>query len=238
MIAPYFAELTRAVSVPRLARYRSSSGTDLETAVNYLWNMAVAETFCTSLNALEVSLRNSIHDAFTAEYGTEFWFRHPHFRSNRGLNNELVRVESRLGLPTTSGKIVAEIHFFYWTTILSRSFHKSHWNPNKAALLRTVFPYLRGPKFRRDLIYDQYNLIRMFRNRVFHYEPLLYGFALPGQPVVPLEAMHDNIITALGWISPEFQQSVRLVDRFDDVWTNGKMDIEVNLKNYLGDAQP
>jgi hypothetical protein len=108
------------------------------------------------------------------------------------------------------------------------------WNPNHAALLRAVFPHLQGRQFQRQLIYNRYNAIRLFRNRVMHHEPLLFGFSLPRQQTIPLLTMHRNITQAIGWTSPQLQASVALVDRFRHVHVNGRNDVETALKGYLG----
>lgn len=237
MVAQYVADLTREVSSPRLARYRPLGGSDLDMAVNYLWNMALAEAFNPSLAALEVGLRNSIHNALTDRYATDRWFSHQDFASNRNLGRELTRALDRLGGPNTppaAGQVVAEFHFFYWTTILSGYYHRLLWNPHRAALLKTVFPHLTGHQFQRHQIHERYNTIRMFRNRVMHNEPVLFGFVHAGKRMVPLAAMHRDIVEAIGWASPRLQASVSLLDRFPDVHLTGRSGLEAALKRLLG----
>ena len=46
----------------------------METAVNYLWNVALAESLFCSLNAVEVALRNGLHNALTQHFGTAVWY--------------------------------------------------------------------------------------------------------------------------------------------------------------------
>jgi hypothetical protein len=236
-VMQFFADFNLEVSSARLATYRRASGSDLQTVVDYLWNMALAEALSPSLAALEVGVRNSIHDALTAFYGTDLWFYDRDFIGNRILDQELARAVGRLGghaARPSAGRIVAELHFFYWTTILSGYYHAALWNPDHAALLRAVFPHVHGPQFRRDRIHQRYNIIRMFRNRVMHHEPLLYGLALPGQPVITLAAIHGNIIEAIGWSSPRLQAAAAILDRFPDVLTHGRSTLEHGLKRQLG----
>lgn len=74
MVAPYVAHLESLVSQPRLERERPQNSDDLETAINYLWNVALSEALLQGLSAVEVGLRNSVHRGLTAELGTEYWF--------------------------------------------------------------------------------------------------------------------------------------------------------------------
>ena len=69
---------------------------------------------------------------------------------------------------------------------------------------------------------------------MFHHEPLLFGFTLPGQPRIGLNVMHDHIVEAIGWVSPELQSTIRLLDRFPSVSGAGDLAIRVELKQYLG----
>ena len=205
-------------------------------AVNYLWNMTLAEALHPGLAALEIGVRNSIHNALTAHYGTDQWFSPPHFTGNRNLGREFNRAIGRLGGPAsqpTAGRIVAELHFSYWTTLLSGFYHRLLWHPNRAALLKTVFPHLTGQMFQRRLIHDRYNTIRIFRNRVMHHEPLLYGFALPGKPTIALNTMHNDIVDAIGWVSPQLQSSLGLIDRFPGVHRHGRATVEAALRQHL-----
>jgi hypothetical protein len=237
VVSQYIAGLTREVSAPRLAKYRSPGGADLDMAVNYLWNMTLAEAFHSSLAALEIGLRNSLHNALTVRYNTAYWFNHADFTSNRNLKKELKRANDRLGgtvPPVSDGRVIAELHFFYWTTVISRDYHRLLWNPNRAALLRTAFPHLSGTQFRRDLIHQRFNTIRIFRNRVMHHEPLLYGFAVRGQPIITLPTMHSYIVEAIGWVSPQLQASLALIDRFPQVHAHGRTTVAAQLKSYLG----
>lgn len=237
MIARFVADLAGEVSPPRLAKYRPPGGADLDTAVNYLWNMTLAEALYPSLAAVEIGLRNAIHTALSTRYGTDHWFRHHDFVSNRNLGRELNRALATLGgrvAQPTAGQIVAELHFFYWTTILSGYYHRLLWNPNHAVLLRAVFPHLTGRQFQRSLIHLRYNTIRMFRNRVMHHEPILFGFTLPRKPTISLITMHRDILEAIGWTSPRLQASVALCDRFPAVHHTGRAMIEQSLRDHLG----
>jgi hypothetical protein len=78
MQANFSDQLRRAISHERLDAYRQrgSSSDDAELFAHYAWNMALSESLYTPLQCLEVSLRNSIHDAASAQFKTDAWFWH------------------------------------------------------------------------------------------------------------------------------------------------------------------
>jgi hypothetical protein len=229
MVATYLADLRQTVSSPRLDEYRPTGGSDLDMIVNYFWNIALSEALYPGLAALEVSLRNSIHHAFSAHFRSDQWFYRPGLLEPRQLRDfaaARLTLYDKHGNQPSSGRIVAELSFSFWITLLSRNYHQNLWNPNRAALLHAVFPTLAGPGFRRDHIHRHYNNLRFLRNRVAHHEPIW------NRPT--LLSDHQNIHTAIGWINPNLLVTVQSLDRFAAVYANGRADIEARLKTQLG----
>lgn len=74
MLATFVSDLERLVSPARLERYRPANRDDLETAVNYLWNVALSEALMQSLSAVEIGLRNAVHNMLTTQHGSEYRF--------------------------------------------------------------------------------------------------------------------------------------------------------------------
>jgi hypothetical protein len=71
------AGLEPSLSVERIARYRptqSVDDADLETLVNNMWNMALADSLHCCLGAVEVALRNTIHSTLSDHFGTPTWY--------------------------------------------------------------------------------------------------------------------------------------------------------------------
>ena len=94
MVAQLLTELQPSISPARLQRYLSSTGDPLETAVNYLWNIALAEALYCSLNTVEIALRNGLHDTLTRHFGVPNWF------DRRGLlepsqGNDVAKAKTR-----------------------------------------------------------------------------------------------------------------------------------------------
>ncbi len=174
MVSTVFADLARGVSKPRLAKYRPQNGSDFDTIANYFWNIQLSEALYPGLAVLEVTLRSSIHDALTAREGTDMWFRmllepgqlRGYAETHYMLYNRLRRKHP------TSGQIVAELTFGFWTTLLSQPYHQTLWAPGKSALIKNVFPHLPKTPSNRHFFHQRYNDLRMLRNRVMHHEPI------------------------------------------------------------------
>jgi hypothetical protein len=224
VVTQFVADLQRVFSQERLDAYRPAGGSDLDMVVNYFWDIALAEAIVPCLHAAELALRNSIHDAFTAHYGTDMWFYQPAVLEP-GQLGELSRALGQLSrrrAQPTSGRIVAELTSGFWVAVLSDPYHQRIWQPSSFAMLRTVFPH--SDTLPRQDIQNRFNAIRKLRNRVFHFE------AIWDRPHLLRE--HADIHEAIGWISPTLQQAILAVDTFPQVAV-GRAQVEANLKAHL-----
>ena len=69
------ASLERAISSERIGTYLRACGGDLVSAIQmYEKNTALSEALYGVLQALEVTLRNSLHRELAAHYGVDNWF--------------------------------------------------------------------------------------------------------------------------------------------------------------------
>ena len=110
MVASYLSSLRQTVSSSRLDEYRPRGGSDLDMIVNYFWNVALSEALYPGLAALEISLRNGIHDALTNDRGTDLWFYEPGLlepRQLREFSNARFNLFRDHGNQPTTGRIVA-----------------------------------------------------------------------------------------------------------------------------------
>ena len=217
----------------RLARYRHAGATDREVAINYLWNIALSESLYPSLHVLEISLRNAIHNAAAAEFGSELWFDEAGLLRKR-QPDDIVKAKlnvARNNKSQTSGRIVAELSFGFWTTLLSSTYDLHFWRRNKYAILRTSFPFFSSPHSSRSLsqrrihIHQRYNAIRTLRNRIFHFEPI---WDYPN-----LSERRADILEAIGWINPQLRDTVDRHDRFEKVMRDGQTEVEQMLDGWL-----
>lgn len=224
MVQAYITNLERGVSRPRLSKYRPHNGTDLEMAVNYFWNIELSEALYPGFAALEVTLRSSVHEALTAREGTDMWFRtrlEPgQLRAYADAYLNLLR--DLKGQHPTSGQIVVQLPFGFWTTLLSQPYNQSLWAPQKSALFKAVFTHLPPVPNNRHFVHQRYNTLRLLRNRVMHHEPILFRHDLYKE--------WDGMIEAIGWINPTIRDSVLVIDRFDATFRHGKARIEAALR--------
>lgn len=222
MVAPYVANLERLVSKPRLDKYRPANRDDLETIVTYLWNVALSEALLQALSALEVGIRNAIHNTFIAYVGTPYWFQAILLPDDmRFVNDAWKRLSKRHKQPPSPGKIIAELTFGFWPYLVDARYHDLWWD-NKAALFRATFPHIptRLPPHQavvRKTIYERINRCQKLRNRVMHHEPIFAGLSLLNLPSAPLMDVHRDIIEMLAWIDPDLATALAFVDRFPDI---------------------
>lgn len=227
MATQFAANLHLPLSQIRLEGYRPQpSGSDLDMLTNYFWNIDLAESLVPCLHAVELALRNSIHAAFTAHYGTDMWF----YQEDVLQSGQLVQFANGLREVAKkpkplAGRIVAELQFGFWVTLLSGPYDQEIWANSNFTLLRTVFP--NAPTLSRDQAHKRFNPIRQLRNRVMHHEPIW------DQNKINLTQRHQEIHEAIQWISPTLGQAILAVDNFKVV-INGKAQVQAGLKTHLG----
>ncbi len=209
MQTEYVHQLRRAVSDQRLEPYRRQAlDDDLEVYGIYAWNIALCESLYPALNSLEIALRNSIHNAATAEFGDENWFDSLSLsKTKRALQSARYDLENlgKTGDGVTAGKLVAQLTFGFWVGLFDSHYEQQLWSK----LLRPVFPNIPRKLRTRRVLSDRLHRVRRMRNRVFHHEPIWYWQDL-GQH-------HQDIIETIDWINVAMVWFVGTLDRFQEV---------------------
>ena len=219
----FFQKIEKSISQSRLSTYKnhSSCTNDKEIIINYVLNAKISENFYFLLQNLEVSLRNAIYDSFKLHYPTsDFFFLHETDSRNRYKSKKekhsrecwkMICAAKHNILNRTSineGKIIAELNFGFWTTILLSTDIKysNMWRK----IFNEVFP---NYKVVHSIHSDKANIgkvlddIRQFRNRIFHYEPIFNQ--------TNLNQIHSDIIEILGWINKDLQALTISFDEFN-----------------------
>jgi hypothetical protein len=167
VVQQFVAGLDPWVSTERLESYRLPGDSDLQMVVNYLYNLALSEALYTPLSFLEISLRNSLHANLMAFFGTSTWYDLPNaLEPSEQLN--VRRVQGRLanlGKLVTPGRVVSELSFGFWVSLLSGPYDATIWRPHKAIVLKSSFPNIPRPLRQRKTIYDRYNALRPPQSR-------------------------------------------------------------------------
>jgi hypothetical protein len=207
------AALRDALSSDRIDSYRQDqSDTNLDLLERYFWNMALSEALYPALQALEVALRNNIHDAASQLYGTPTWLtRQPtplYFLEEDQVTTAIGRLQRRRKT-VTAGRIVAELNFGFWTSLLDRRYERRLW----PQILPDVFPNLPRRRRTRHTVSVRMSAMRQLRNRVFHHEPIWYWGNLQQQ--------HRDLGEAIRWLDRALADTVTLVDRFPTVFAQG-----------------
>lgn len=233
LLAQYLADFERTIGRERLDAYRVPAGDDLEMLANYVWNMTLSEALYPALDGIEIALRNSIHAAAVARFGTDRWFDTqavlPLKANELKALTDAKRSLSRRGRPLTPGRVIAELHFGFWINLFNAPYEQFLWSPQpgRTNLLRATFPYVPRAFRARQRLRDHLDKIRRLRNRVFHHEPI-WNWNLPN-----LSDQHGQIIDAIGSISPRTRQVIDIFDRFPNVYRQGRLSYRVRLAQIV-----
>lgn len=228
MVAGLVASLKLPISDLRLESYRPPNGSDMDMLARYFWDIELSRAIMPAIHAVELSLRNSIHDAMTAHFGgDELWFYRPGVLEPGQLGQfaKALTDLSQRKAPPTPGRIIAETMFGFWVTMLSNPYEQRVWQPNGFAMLKSAFPHLHGRSIKS--VHQHYNEIRKLRNRVSHHE------AIWDRPNLSQE--HANILDAIGWISPDLRSTIIHFDGFPAAYDHGRgfVSIQQELQTYL-----
>jgi hypothetical protein len=202
------AAILLAISPDRFGTYLNAAGHDQDRALKlYLWNAQLGEAFHIPIQAVEVSLRNSINAGLTNTYGQDWW-------QNKDLEAildeerraDLMQVLRRIRnreLDLNTGQVVAGLSFGFWVGILDGRYNPPIWG----AQLRAAFPHFPKGRSRKSLHIAVRNVATL-RNRISHHEPLIGRDTLGD---------FSNLMTLLEWICPAKAAWLRPYCRVPDI---------------------
>jgi hypothetical protein len=213
-----FTDIEKHISRPRIGRYLSISGNKTRAVKLYKANIKLSQAFHPLLSIIEVVLRNSINEAIGAHFADADWIINqttgfmasPSLRGSRFyLKNQVEKTIRKLnqnGLAVTSGKIISEQTFGFWTDL----FEPHHYGLVGRSPIN-AFNHLPTTE-NRTTIAAKLTEIRKFRNRINHNESIILhrnrtDFMTPAN-------VHASIIEVFNWIDPEL---VRWIDELDKV---------------------
>jgi hypothetical protein len=216
--------LTQVLSKERVHAYRGKPAqriSDDQLFARYAWNMAISESLYPSLQLLEVTLRNTIHQAASAHFNSEYWFDLSHILQQSHEKDAVLSAKKKLSQnrkPHDAGRIIAELNFGFWTSLFDRRYEQMLW----PRLLQPAFPYLPRRMRTRANLSGRFHTIRQLRNRIFHHEPIWHW--------QNLEQQHQQTLEALAWIDPAAYAFAQTIDRFPDVYQHGIQPFEHQMK--------
>lgn len=203
-----YSTLERILSQDRLAPYLAKHGGDTNKAIeHYKANIKISESFYSGIAILEVGLRNNIDLQLKRKYGTENWFDDAAFIKDVSSFqidkiSDARRTIHREKKAVTSGKMVAELTFGFWTSLFDTKFEKVLWKD-----LRLAFPKCPKKERQRKNISSKLNSIRKLRNRVFHHESISWN-------INALDNYKKEILEGIDWLNGDlttfFKDTIRI----------------------------
>lgn len=171
----------------------------------YQSNIEISQAFYSSLSILEISLRNRINESFIKHFTNKSWYKE---NLPKELSKQIKETEVKLiksGKKPTIDRVIAELNFGFWTMLFNRKYAKYFWKP-----LLKAFPYIPRDKRKRTFVSAKLNHIRTFRNRIYHYDPIIWNI----QEVI---TKRKEIFEIMSWIEPEMAKWAKSIDTFEEV---------------------
>jgi hypothetical protein len=163
--------LERHLTEERMLPYRRATGSVVDAARLYQWNLLVSAALHEVLGILEVALRNGMdrqlqHRHTEARLAGDWWDDPARLLEDRRRDDVRTARARVRRQPVTHGRILAELGFGFWRYLLSSRYEATLWTP----ALRHAFPYLRPAA--RDRVYGPVDRLHRLRNRIAHHEPV------------------------------------------------------------------
>ena len=189
--------IEKIISNERFQPYLVYHKNDYKKAIqHYKSNILVSEAFYPLLSILEIGLRNSIDFQLTKRFDDENWFE----------NSEFIKIASRFQIDRisdarsnilsekkeiTSGRIISELSFGFWTSLFDTKFEMSLWKT-----LRLAFPNCPKEIRKRRTMSSKFNSVRKLRNRIFHHEAITWNLDV-------IQQYKKEILEALNWLNKD-----------------------------------
>ncbi|WP_413613352.1 hypothetical protein [Bdellovibrio sp. HCB-110] len=215
------SRLISRISKERLGSYGYLDEQQLDSIIaKYLWNCALSESLYESLHWLEISLRNNIHTAASHVWGNSWLTNGQLLAPEQRLVDEALERLIKEGKKTNPEDITAALNFGFWTSLFRKDYEQK-----LRPILPRIFPYVTPASDRtRKIISDRLNTIRKFRNRVFHFEPIISY-----KP----EIRYGEIKQAMEWMAPELIPFLELNCGFSAEFAKGDAHYVSEVKKIL-----
>lgn len=187
--------LREAVSPARLGTYLKRSHGNVRRAFDlYAWNVQASAALYPILQVNEIALRNAVDRALVSQFGTHWPYSQGFLRSLHKIERESferarTRLEAKLRVGRVStDHVVATQNYWFWVMLLTSRFENRIWKRE----FTNSFPSV-PPRIDRSVVHDRADSIRLVRNRIAHYEPLLDH---------DLMGTYQGVVAMVRWISP------------------------------------
>jgi hypothetical protein len=212
-----YNKLEYHLSPPRLQRFLQATGNSKAKAQKlYRVNLRVSQAFYPVLHLFEIFLRNTVYDHISRHFSNPNWIvseksgfmSDPSLTPSRFLLRKSIekaeRTIIRKGSTVTSGKVIAELSFGFWTSL----FDTHHYRLIGGA---PIHAFQHKPAYaNRNMINQKLNRIRGFRNRIYHNEPICFD----GSTIdfTKAQKIKNELYDLLSWIDSDLTDYVEYFD--------------------------
>ncbi len=205
-----FDILSSAFSQHRLNKYLLFHNGDKEKAMqHYKFNIYLSQAMYTSLSVFEVTLRNALSNELQIMSKDVSWIdticQNPNLLDFHSDIDHAIKQISNRHEPVTVNKVIAELNLGFWVMLLNSKYENILWKH-----LRKAFPNLPKKDRKRKTVSRICNLIRNFRNRIFHNEAICWNLEY-------VKKLHGDLVEAVSWINKDVASWLVSIDKFDSV---------------------
>jgi len=220
-----YSKLEYYISPPRMERFFIATNNSKINAQNlYKINLHVAKAFYPILNLFEIFFRNTLNYQISNYFVNPDWIKTEKngFMNDKTLapskyflKNSILIAEKKIrnrGHTITSGKIIAEQSFGFWSSF----FEPHHYRLIGGSVIH-CFPS-KPKEMNRNAISKKLNRIRVFRNRIYHNEPICFR-----QNTIDFSnalEIKQEIYDLLNWIDTDLS---KYIENFDNIETSIEM---------------
>lgn len=194
--------IEQTLSINRFATYRQAIinkiGHDCPVSALklYEWNAELSSRFFFPLHIYEVALRNAISDAISIRYGQD-WPLNTVFQNSLNYLDRQTLIKAVNGNYHSVGKLLPELKFVWFESMLTSRHDGRIWKPYIAQIFPNA-PAALSPQQLREALKDACYVVRKFRNRCGHHEPIFNNLTL--HDIYPL------IAKSVDWRCPHTRQ--------------------------------
>ncbi|MDR2206181.1 MAG: Abi family protein [Flavobacteriaceae bacterium] len=205
-------------SAKRLEKYFERYSNDTENAItHYRCNIELSEAFYPCISTFEIAFRNAVSRELSVLFGREDWYST--FAATPGLmnlNKYISQANKQIAGRkeyASPPKIIAELTLGFWVSLFNVEYERILWKD-----LRRVFPNVPKQERQRKNVAPPLNHFRIFRNRVFHHEPIAWNLKKISQ-------IHTEILIVMGWMNKDIPIWLEPFDRFNIVFQKVKKEL-------------
>ncbi|RYA24763.1 hypothetical protein CRU96_01140 [Malaciobacter halophilus] len=221
-----YKNLEKSVSTERLSHYVTIFQTNDKKIIiiKYLLNIELSKSFYLPLQKLETTLRNNIHTTLSNQLENDNWFEISDFLTNDSYK-KISEAKNNINKELTPGRIISELNFGFWCALFSKPYDQKIWNK----YTKFIFPNIPRKYATRKVLMKKINLIRKFRNKIFHFDTIIN--------IKNLFEIHKEILEMIYWLNKDVYKLTIAFDEFEYIYNNEEKIIKEKLDELSKDNQ-